>query len=443
MITKHNIPEYGVTEFNKLVRDILESNYSYVKIRGEISEIKFANKGQLYIIIKDQDSILSSVVWESKIKFLAIQPEVGMEVIASGKITTWSRFKTTYQLDIDNIEVAGEGALLKLIEERKKRLFAKGIFDEKNKKQLPFIPNKIGIITSPAGSVIHDIINRLKDRFPVNVDLWPVAVQGKEAPSMIIQAIENFNDSKYYKQPDVIIIARGGGSIEDLMAFNDEKLALSVFKSKIPIVSAIGHETDNTIIDLASDLRASTPTASIEKIVPIRKELILEINRWSDRLTNSIHNKLKNLLDNYYSSVRFLKDPMHILDNKSKKLSNEYKNLLNYFKIIIVSKKNILQHNNLKLKSPDQFFNIKNIHTKNLFKNLDLLITQKINESILILKNVIRLLNSNSIDQNLKKGYVLIKKYNKIIKRAKNIEVQDSIQIKFFDKELKVKIKQN
>ena len=238
MNTRHNIPEYGVTEFNKFVRDILESNFGYVRIRGEISELKSAAKGQLYITIKDKNSILSAVVWTSKIEFLSMQPELGLEVIASGKITTWSRYKTTYQLDIDNLEIAGEGALLKLIEDRKKRLAAKGVFDAKYKKPLPYPPTKIGIITSPTGSVVYDIINRLTERFPVNVDLWPTAVQGNEAAKMIINAIKGFNDDHYSEKPDVIIIARGGGSVEDLMVFNDEKLAVSVFESIIPIISS-------------------------------------------------------------------------------------------------------------------------------------------------------------------------------------------------------------
>tara|TARA_Y100000590_G_scaffold429229_1_gene541571 strand:+ start:2348 stop:3682 length:1335 start_codon:yes stop_codon:yes gene_type:complete len=439
--SKQNIPEYSVSEFNNLIRDMLESNYSFVRIRGEISEIKSASKGQLYITIKDENSILSSVIWGNKINHLSIEPEIGMEIIASGKITTWSRFKTTYQLDIDNLELAGEGALLKLIEERKKRLFEKGIFDQKYKKKLPYIPNKIGIITSPTGAVIYDIINRLKDRFPIKVDLWPVVVQGKEAPEMIVEAIKGFNEKSYLNKPEVIIIARGGGSVEDLMAFNDEILALEVFKSKIPVVSAIGHETDNTIIDFVSDVRAATPTASVELVVPVRKELILEINRWSDRLINSIKNKFKNSLNNYNHKISLLKDPFYAIDKKSEKLININKDLINYFKYNIINKKNILEFKILKLKSPVQYIKEKKYYSINLFKSLELTINQKISKNILLMKNAIRLLNSNSIDQNLKKGYVLVKKNNKIVKRSKNIKSEDNIKIKFYDNQLKVKIK--
>ena len=289
---KINIPEYYVSEFNKLIRDTLESNFGYVRIRGEISELKTAAKGQIYITIKDENSILSAVIWKSKIDYLSMKPEIGMEIIAVGKITTWFRYKTTYQLDIDELEIAGEGALLKIIEKRKKRLEIKGIFDDKHKKTIPFLPDKIGIISSSTGSVIHDIINRLKDRFPINVDLWSTPVQGNEAPVKIIEAIEGFNSVNYLEKPDVIIIARGGGSVEDLMAFNDENLALTVFKSDIPIISAIGHQTDNTIIDFVSDLSVPTPTAAGEKVSPVRNDLIIHLHNWTDRLSNSINNTI-------------------------------------------------------------------------------------------------------------------------------------------------------
>jgi exodeoxyribonuclease VII large subunit len=366
-----------------------------------------------------------------------------MEVIAIGKITTWSRYKTTYQLDIDNIEIAGEGALLKLIEERKKRLAAKGVFDEKYKKPLPFLPKKIGIITSPTGSVIHDIINRLKERFPVDVDLWATSVQGNEAVEMIINAIKGFNNDYYPTQPEVIIIARGGGSVEDLMVFNDERLAIVVFESKIPIVSAIGHETDTTIIDFASDLRVPTPTAAVEKIVPNRNELIMQINRWSDRLINSINMKMNHSVDFFNNFVRLLKDPQYILDTYNEKFIIINKDLFNSFKFLIEKRTNELQYCFSKLKLPDELFNLKKIQSYNLFKNLNSQISQKTKENINYFKNVVRLLNSSSIDNNLKKGYVLLKKYNKIIKCSKQLKKQDNIQIKFFDKQLDVKIKQS
>ena len=443
MSIKRNIPEYSVTEFNKIFKDTVESNFGYLRIRGEISEIKTATKGQFYITIKDDNSILSAVVWESKIQYLKIQPEYGMEVIVSGKITTWSRYKTTYQLDIDNIELAGEGALLKLIEERKKRLAAKGLFDEKYKQRLPYIPNRIGIITSPTGSVIYDIINRLKDRFPVNIDLWPTAVQGNQAAEMIIDAIKGFNDLQYSEKPCVIIIARGGGSVEDLMIFNDEKLAIAVFESKIPIISAIGHETDTTIIDYVSDLRAPTPSAAAEKVVPVRNDLIMQINKWKERLQNSMEIKMNHSRDLFNNFIRLIRDPRYIIDKYEEKLAVINKDFSSSFQLLINDKKNKLNYNFTKLKSPEELSILKNVQYQNLFKNLNLQIEQKIKDNALAFNNISRLLNSNSINHNLKKGYVILKKYNQIIKRAKQLGKKENIQIKFFDKKINVIIEKN
>ena len=196
MNVKFNIPEYGVTQIKKALKEVIEDNFSYVRVKGEISEIREATKGQIYITLKDEISILSAVVWEQKKRSLTFEPEIGMEVILTGRITTWSKFKTTYQLDVDKVEIAGEGALLKIIEERKKRLIEKGYFDSEHKKQIPYLPSRIGVITSPTGSVIHDIINRISDRFKTHLELWPVAVQGAEASKNIIDAINGFNEFK-------------------------------------------------------------------------------------------------------------------------------------------------------------------------------------------------------------------------------------------------------
>ena len=287
-----NIPEYKVSQFNRALKEVINHNFEYVRIKGELSEIKVATKGQIYLTIKDEESILSGVIWEQKKKYLQIVPEIGMEVILTGKITTWSKFKTTYQIDIDKVEIAGEGALLKLIEDRKKRLKENGFFNSEHKKRIPFLPNKVGVITSPTGSVIYDIINRISDRYSVPIDLWPVSVQGGEAADLIINAIKGFNNMALDDQPSVIIVARGGGSTEDLMAFNDEKLAVAVYNSSIPIISAVGHETDTTIIDFVSDLRASTPTAAAEKAVPVKSELVQTIHHAEQRLNLFIKNMI-------------------------------------------------------------------------------------------------------------------------------------------------------
>ncbi len=440
MVDRINIPEFEVSEFNQAFKDVIESNFNYVRIKGEISEVKTATKGQIYLTLKDEDSILSGVIWDQKKKYLDINPEVGLEVIATGKITTWSRYKTTYQIDIDRIEIAGEGALLKLIEERKKRLQKKGYFDENKKKALPFLPERLGIITSPTGSVVHDIINRVNDRFPMPLDIWPVSVQGFDAAENIINAVKGFNEMKFDK-PDILIIARGGGSTEDLMAFNDENLATSIFDSKIPIISAIGHETDTTIIDLVSDLRASTPTAAAEKATPVRLELIEKIKNLQIRLIAKVNSQIQSKKENYEYLNKFLKSPSSIVNNYKEKLLDDVKNLT----LLIENKFNISSLNLFNLGksvvSPDSLISLKQTKINNLSKNLNLNITNNYKDKFEKYKSNIRLLKSNSISANLKKGYAILMDKRKIIKNTKKVAIDDQLSVKLIDGTISIKVK--
>ena len=440
MVDRINIPEFEVSEFNQAFKDVIESNFNYVRIKGEISEVKTATKGQIYLTLKDEDSILSGVIWDQKKKYLDINPEVGLEVIATGKITTWSRYKTTYQIDIDRIEIAGEGALLKLIEERKKRLQKKGYFDENKKKALPFLPERLGIITSPTGSVVHDIINRVNDRFPMPLDIWPVSVQGVDAAENIINAVKGFNEMKFDK-PDILIIARGGGSTEDLMAFNDENLATSIFDSKIPIISAIGHETDTTIIDLVSDLRASTPTAAAEKATPVRLELIEKIKNLQIRLIAKVNSQIQSKKENYEYLNKFLKSPSSIVNNYKEKLLDDVKNLT----LLIENKFNISKLNLFNLGksviSPDSLISLKQTKINNLSKNLNLNIANNYKDKFEKYKSNIRLLKSNSISANLKKGYAILMDKRKIIKNTKKVAIDDQLSVKLIDGTISIKVK--
>ena len=440
MNNKINIPEFKVSEFNRKFKDIIETNFNYVRIKGEISEIKTATKGQIYLTLKDTDSILSGVIWEQKIKYLDIIPEQGIEIIATGKITTWSRFKTTYQIDIDKIEIAGEGALLKLIEERKKKLQKKGYFDEDKKTSLPYLPTRIGIITSPTGSVVYDIINRVNDRFPMPLDIWPVSVQGADAVSSISDAILGFNEMKEDK-PDVIIIARGGGSTEDLMAFNDEKLATNVFDSVIPIVSAIGHETDNTIVDLVSDLRASTPTAAAEIITPLKLEIESQIKNLHIQLENKIKSKYEIINDNLQYINKLLKAPNFIVNLYNEKIYQSLTKLhLSIKNKIGLLNINLLNISNL-INSPENIIKIKKILIKELSKNIEKNIIEKYDNINLNLKSNIRLLYSNSISKNLNKGYSVLMHKNKILKSTKNLKLDTDLKAKIADGQLEVTIK--
>ncbi len=440
MNLKLNIPEYGVTQFNKELRNIIEDHFSYVRIKGEISEIRVATKGQLYITLKDETSILSAVIWEQKKQSLTFEPEIGMEVTLTGRITTWSKFKTTYQIDVDKIEIAGEGALLKIIEERKRRLSDKGYFDVSNKKKIPYLPSKIGVITSPTGSVIHDIINRISDRFKTPIDVWPVAVQGTDAPQNIIDAINGFNKIKDDK-PDVIIIARGGGSTEDLMAFNDEQLAEIVSKSEIPIISAVGHETDTTIIDFVSDLRASTPTAAAELVVPVRSELIHSIAAIKQRLNYSIEILVKQNSTNIEKLASYIKTPIQIIDSFKERLIYFSTGLSRLLKndVEIAFKDFYVLSNNLKISSDLIKFNKSKL--KNLKQNLHLSINREIINNKEKYKNYIRLVETNSIHANLKKGYSILSKGKKVINESKLIEENDILKARLIDKTIEIKIK--
>ena len=435
-----NIPQYGVTQFNRAIKEIIEDHFNYVSIKGEISEIRSATKGQIYLTLKDEESILSAVVWEQKKRSLAFEPEVGMEVTLIGRVTTWSKFKTTYQIDVDKIEIAGEGALLKLIEERKKRLKEKGYFEEANKKKIPYLPSRIGVITSPTGSVIHDIINRVSNRFKTPIDLWPVAVQGAEAARNIIEAINGFNEMKNNK-PDVIIVARGGGSTEDLMAFNDEKLAEAVSLSEIPIVSAVGHETDTTIIDLVSDLRASTPTAAAELVVPVKSELINIISILSQRMNYGIENIIKDNSTNLQKLISLIKTPEQII--------NLFKERLDYIKIslkrsitnkieITTRDLSVLSGN---LKLPYNLIKFQSSNIKNLSNNLNSIIDRELFNRKQKYKNYLRLIETNSIQSNLKKGYSILSKSNKIINNSKFVKENDILRARLVDKTIELKVK--
>ena len=436
-----NIPEYEVSQFNRLFKEVIDSNFDYVRIRGEISELKKAASGHLYLTLKDDNSVLNATIWSQKKNYLLINPEVGMEVIVTGKISTYAKSISTYSINIDKLELAGEGALLKLIEDRKKKLQAQGIFDEDHKKKLPYLPNKIGVITSPTGSVIHDIINHIRDRFPTNIDVWPVSVQGANAAETIIEAIKGFHNDTYELKPDLIIIARGGGSTEDLMTFNDENLALAVYHASIPIISAIGHETDTTIIDYVSDLRASTPTAAAEKAVPIQKELEQTINNMKKRLNYSIENNYHNVHSHLANLFKFLKAPSFVIQSYKEKFKLVAERLSKELKNLFQMNHKQLDHFSQLLRLPLNDMNNKKRHLLNIIKNLDRNMTNQTIYHQKELNKFTRLLKSNSLYTTLNKGYSIVRKSKKIIKNSSLINQKDTINIQFLDKAIDLTIK--
>ena len=268
-----NLPEYSVTELSAALKRAVEEKFPFVRVRGEVSGLKQAASGHIYFDLKDDKSVLNAIVWKLTVRLLKVRPEPGLEVICMGRVTTYPG-SSRYQLIVEQMELAGLGALMAMLEERKKKLAAEGLFDASRKRNLPFLPEVIGVITSPTGAVIRDIMHRLNARFPRRVLLWPVAVQGERAAAEVAAAIAGFNSMPDdFPRPDLLIVARGGGSIEDLMAFNDEAVVRAAALSKIPLISAVGHETDTTLIDFASDMRAPTPTAAAELAVPVLADL--------------------------------------------------------------------------------------------------------------------------------------------------------------------------
>src|SRR5215208_4306142 len=281
-----NAVEWSVSDLAAALKRTLEDAFGFVRLKGEVSGYRGPHSsGHVYFCLKDQNARIDAVIWKTTFSRLRIKPQEGMEVIATGRITTFPG-KSTYQIVVDSLEPAGIGALMAVLEERRRKLTAEGLFDTERKRKLPFLPRVIGVVTSPTGAVIRDILHRLEDRCPTHVIVWPVPVQGEGASTKVAQAIRGFGAIQAggpVPRPDLLIVARGGGSIEDLWAFNEEEVVRAAAESPIPLISAVGHETDTTLIDLAADLRAPTPTAAAELAVPVRAELFSQLGELAHR----------------------------------------------------------------------------------------------------------------------------------------------------------------
>ncbi|WP_372887563.1 exodeoxyribonuclease VII large subunit, partial [Shimia sp.] len=289
-----NAPEFSVSEISGALKRTIEGAFGRVRVRGEVGRVMLARSGHLYFDVKDDRSVLAAVSWKGQVSRLTIRPEEGMEVIVTGKLTTFGS-QSKYQLNVDDVAVAGEGALMAMLEKRKKQLAAEGLFAAERKQPIPYLPEIIGVVTSPTGAVIRDILHRLRDRFPRKVLIWPVAVQGEQCAPQVAAAIRGFNaltPGGALPRPDLLIVARGGGSIEDLWGFNEESVARAAAASQIPLISAVGHETDTTLIDYVSDRRAPTPTAAAEMAVPVRRDLLVWTGEQGNRLTRALSDAL-------------------------------------------------------------------------------------------------------------------------------------------------------
>ena len=290
-----NSPEFSVTELSGAIKRVIEGEFSHVRIKGEVGRVSRPRSGHIYLDLKDDKSVINGVIWKGVAGRLQTEPEEGMEVVATGRVTTFGG-QSKYQIVIEDIKPAGMGALMALLEKRKTMLSAEGLFEESRKRALPYLPEVIGVVTSPSGAVIRDILHRLRDRFPRKVLIWPVAVQGAKCAPEVVRAIEGFNAllvGGAMPRPDLLIVARGGGSVEDLWGFNEESVARAAAASSIPLISAVGHETDTTLIDFVSDKRAPTPTAAAELAVPVRIELMAWLDQQRARMTTSLSGGLQ------------------------------------------------------------------------------------------------------------------------------------------------------
>src|SRR3984957_16692557 len=322
--TRPNLPEYSVSELSQAVKRHIESDFGHVRVRGEVSGFKRHSSGHCYLSLKDADAdaVLDAVIWRPLAQRLALKPEDGMEVVCTGRMPTYAS-RSKYQLVIEAVELAGIGALLKMLEERRKKLAAEGLFDDSRKRPLPYLPEVIGVVTSPTGAVIRDILHRLRDRFPRHVLVWPVPVQGENAAAAVAAAIEGFNALKpggEIPRPDLLIVARGGGSLEDLMAFNEEIVVRAAAASRIPLISAVGHETDTTLIDFAADRRAPTPSAAAEMAVPVRLDLVADVRSLGGRLDAASIRLVEERRMRVEGLARGLPDPRTLLENAQQRL---------------------------------------------------------------------------------------------------------------------------
>jgi len=319
-----NAEPLTISEISQSLKRTVEDRFGYVRLRGELSGVKRAASGHMYCALKDDKAVLDGVMWRGNTGRLAFVPEDGLEVIATGKLTTYPG-RSKYQIVMDSLEIAGEGALLALLEKTRARLEAEGLFARERKRRLPFLPRTIGVVTSPTGSVIRDILHRLADRFPSHVLVWPVLVQGQGAAEQVAGAIRGFSQIQPggpVARPDVVIVARGGGSIEDLWSFNEEIVVRAIAESSIPVISAVGHETDTTLADYAADRRAPTPTAAAEIAVPVRADLHATVADFAMRGRRAVHRPVELGRERLEARVRRMPKMEALLQPQAQRLDD-------------------------------------------------------------------------------------------------------------------------
>ncbi|MBM3618020.1 MAG: exodeoxyribonuclease VII large subunit [Alphaproteobacteria bacterium] len=438
----HNQIEYSVTEVSGAIKRVVEDAFGYVRVRGELSGYRGAHSsGHCYFNLKDEKAAINAVMWKGNFQKLAFRPEEGLEVVAVGKVTTYPG-KSNYQIVIEHMEPAGVGALMALLEKRKAMLTAEGLFAPERKQLLPFMPRVIGVVTSPTGAVIRDILHRIRDRFPCHVIVWPVAVQGEAAAGQIAAAIRGFNAENQFPKPDVLIVARGGGSIEDLWAFNEEEVVRAAADSDIPLISAVGHETDTTLIDYASDVRAPTPTAAAEMAVPVREEWRLTLLEHHRRLARGIQRELQQKEEALSLRARQLPRLLNATDTAAQRLDEWSERLHTALPKLAALKQAQLERFRLQ---PHSFLNGINRHAKDVITS-----SERLNEAYIrglrdryrkVLEQG-RMLSTLNYQEVLKRGYTLVLdgETGKPVTSAEQATSGKSIKIRFKDGEKHAKL---
>jgi exodeoxyribonuclease VII large subunit len=441
-----NIPEWSVSEISAALKKRVEEDFSFVRIRGEVSQVKWHSSGHLYLTLKDENATLAAVCWKGLANRLKVKPEDGMEVVAEGRLTTYA-MQSKYQLVIEQVSLAGVGALLKMLEERKKKLAAEGLFDSSRKKPLPYLPEVIGVITSPTGAVIRDILHRIAERFPRRVLLWPVAVQGEAAANQIASAIAGFNAIEpggEVPRPDVLIVARGGGSLEDLMAFNEEVVVRAAAASRIPLISAVGHETDTTLIDFASDKRAPTPTAAAEMAVPVRLDLLAVTGEYGVRLAGMARRILEArhlLLEKAFGK---LVHPRAMIESLMQRLDDRFEHLVLSLKNSVAKRRENLLRIAGGLSLTPMRQNLRHGAQKNeqLAQRLKFAFARLLDKQTERGERLGQLLESYSYNGVLARGFVLVRDdEGRTVTRAKEVKAKQELSLTFADGTRKVAAK--
>jgi len=430
----HNLPVYSVSEISLAVKRSLESEFAHVRVRGEVSGFKRHSSGHSYFSLKDDQAVLDAVCWRGTLPRIAFAVEDGLEVICTGRISSYPG-RSRYQIVVESIELAGEGALLKLLAERKKKLEAEGLFAPERKRALPFLPEVIGVVTSPTGAVIRDILHRLRDRFPRHVLIWPVAVQGEGAAEQVAAAIAGFNALKpggSPPRPDLLIVARGGGSLEDLWAFNEEIVVRAAAASGIPLISAIGHETDVTLIDFAADLRAPTPTAAAEMAVPVRAELLADVLDRARRIVAGMARFLSERRSRLEGLARGLPRPAELLSTARQRLDDRSERLMIAAANLVARLRHRAEQLAALLVHPRALIDRKREKLASESRALAATARSLLREPQLHLARLAALLDSFSYARVLDRGFVLVRDAaNRPVTRAETLKSGDDITLRF------------